>query len=156
MYLDMKWLWLAILVSVLMPRVARAGDTSVTISVPGRDIITTSDFSGPPDDGGGFDFGVLTAATPIRTANCDQPKNYLNVTMSDTTPTDDASALTPAQKTIIAKKIAFYHDLIAKEATNGKVVLHIKTPDNLLYMKNGHLYAPQCAVALDTEGLDLD
>ncbi len=76
--------------------------------------------------------------------------------MGDTEPTGNAVDLTADQKALVARKNSFYHYLLSKENTDDKVVLHIKTPRHLLYMKNGHLYAPQCAVALDTEALDHD
>ncbi len=106
----------------------------------------TGDFAGAPDAGGGFTLGIAVSAVPIDAAGCHA--GWLSVDMNGLRPGPSGS-FTSRQDNAIAHRLAIYKLLQDAKSSNTHVKLYLHTDAKYLFLKDGRLTAPFCAVTID-------
>jgi hypothetical protein len=120
---------------------------TATLSVKGSDlIIGTNQYTGKPDQFGGFQIGIKLPQHDITVKNCnlDGIDGTLAITMGDVTP-DNPDAPSPQDKALIKEKQDYYDKLLNLSKSDAEIDIKLQGSAAYLQKSGGKLVFPYCS-----------
>ena len=142
-------LWVLLGISAVQAETAADGSvlTKATISIKGSDlIIGTNEYTGTPDEFGGFEVAIKLPQKNIIAKNCttDGMSVSLSVMMGDVTPRDPANP-SPQDKKLIEEKTEYYKKLMRLSKTDSLINISVKGSRTYLEKRGDFLVFPYCS-----------
>lgn len=128
--------------------------TQASISVKGSDlIIGANQYTGAPDEFGGFEIAIKLPQKGIVAKNCaeDGISGSLSVMMSDVTPVDPSNP-SEKDKKLIQEQVEYYNQLMTLSKTKNIITITVTGNSAYLKRRGAELVFPYCSTEFSKSG----